>query len=425
MDLLKDIPQVLLDISLEIQKQGGQAYLVGGLVRDRLMGIWTSKDYDIEVHRIEADKLEELLKKYGKVSKVGKAFGILLMKIKGMQVDFSLPRSEVKTGSGHKGFEICTDPYLGFEKAAFRRDFTLNAIGLSVPQGEIEDPYSGVVDLKNKTLKHVSSAFGEDPLRALRAVQMIARFGLVVAPETVNICAEQDLSELAVERFDEEFKKLWLRSERPSLGLVWISKMELQRFFPELVCESEVVQQSLYVLVDKIAGLSKGLPDKERIVWAWSSLGAVIGADSLKSLLKRFTKDKKMIDSVMLRCGALNEIMSLQIETLADGEVRRLGIAYPINERLILAGAAYESMNGNWLEFKLGQAIVKKAKELGCFDKCPIAWVQGRDLMKLGMKPCKEMGVILKDIFEKQLDGDFLNVGEACAWIRVKYSDYL
>jgi tRNA nucleotidyltransferase (CCA-adding enzyme) len=254
---------------------------------------------------------------------------------------------------------------------------------------------------------------------------MVARFNLSVAPETVKICAEQDLSELAVERFDEEFKKLWLKSLKPSLGLRWISKMGLQRFFPEFICENKEAQESLYILADKIAALSQELPEKERTVWAWASLGSIIGLESLTSLLARFTKDKKMIDAVLLRRGALSEMESLDLDTLKEGQVRRLAISYPIQERILLARASFEALGGKWAEFELGQKIENDSKELKCYTECPVAWLQGRDLMKLGMKPSKEMGVILKAVFEKQLDGDFESMEAAKAWVTVEYKEMI
>ena len=99
-----------------------------------------------------------------------------------------MPRTEFKSGFGHRGFSVEIDPNLSFEKAACRRDFTINAMGLDPLNGKLEDPYEGKKDLDNKILRHVSPAFIEDPLRVLRGMQFAARFDLKAHPETIDIC---------------------------------------------------------------------------------------------------------------------------------------------------------------------------------------------------------------------------------------------
>ena len=106
------LPDKLIDIASKIQDLGGQATLVGGWVRDSLLGI-PSKDYDVEVSGINEDHLLGILEQFGKPNLVGKAFGVYHLRCGQLPMDFSFPRTEVKTGKGHKGFEIFPDPIIG------------------------------------------------------------------------------------------------------------------------------------------------------------------------------------------------------------------------------------------------------------------------------------------------------------------------
>ena len=140
--LRKRIPPRVLEIARAVADEGGACYLVGGWVRDAMLGI-PSKDVDVEVHRLPEERLERLLRRFGRPSSVGRSFGILLMKVDGEEVDFALPRVERKTGGTHRDFAVRTDPEMGFAAAAARRDFTINAMGLKLPELELCDPYGG------------------------------------------------------------------------------------------------------------------------------------------------------------------------------------------------------------------------------------------------------------------------------------------
>src|SRR5690606_12816221 len=122
--------------------------------------------------------------------------------------DVSLPRKESKTGTGHKGFDVSPDPYLSFEEATSRRDFTINSMLLDPITGELIDLHGGQKDLEAKFLRHTSSAFSEDPLRVLRAMQFVARFELTVAPQTIKLCASIEPEDLPRERIFAEWEKL-------------------------------------------------------------------------------------------------------------------------------------------------------------------------------------------------------------------------
>jgi len=106
---LSAIPQTVLDVVGEIGEQGGKAFLVGGSVRDMLLGKNPTKDLDIEVYGMQPDTIQEIAEKYGKVTDVGKSFGVLKFYDGKLEIDFSLPRKDSKVGDGHRGFAVDTD----------------------------------------------------------------------------------------------------------------------------------------------------------------------------------------------------------------------------------------------------------------------------------------------------------------------------
>lgn len=204
--------KLLKDIATKINEQGGRAFFVGGFVRDAFFGK-ESKDVDIEVFGLPTENLVRLLKSFGQVDEVGKSFGVIKVTIGDLDLDFSLPRREVKKGAGHTAFEVVPDHTMTIQDAVLRRDFTINAIMKDVLTGEIIDLVGGVEDIKNRILRHVSPAFAEDPLRVLRGFQFAARFRLNMAKETIELCRElkSEFDSLARERLFIEWEKFLVK----------------------------------------------------------------------------------------------------------------------------------------------------------------------------------------------------------------------
>ena len=220
------------EIAARVAEAGGRVYFVGGCVRDQLLQRET-KDIDIEVHGVSVEKLAEILDSIGERTEMGASFGIFGLKHTGL--DIALPRRERSTGCGHKDFAVSVDPFIGPEKAAERRDFTVNALMQDVLTGEILDFFGGREDLARRRIRHVNDrTFAEDPLRVFRAAQFAARFGFAVAEETTRICSTIDVSALAGERVIGELEKALLRAEHPSVFFEELRKMNrLSFWFPE------------------------------------------------------------------------------------------------------------------------------------------------------------------------------------------------
>ena len=136
-----------------------RAYLVGGCVRNSLLGI-AHKDFDLEVYGVDYETLARQLSAHGRVDLVGKSFGVIKFSgLSGGQWDFSLPRRDSKMSAGHKGFQIEVDPDIDPKVAASRRDFTINALYADPATGEVYDPFGGVDDLKDGVVRFIGALF--------------------------------------------------------------------------------------------------------------------------------------------------------------------------------------------------------------------------------------------------------------------------
>ncbi|MCC5795887.1 MAG: multifunctional CCA addition/repair protein [Methylophaga sp.] len=204
-------------------------YLVGGAVRDKLLGIDT-QDRDWVVVGSDAPTLMAMGFK-----PVGKDFPVFLHP--DTQEEYALARTERKSGHGYHGFVFHTAPDVTLEQDLARRDLTINAMA-QTESGDIIDPFGGQQDLQAGVLRHVSPAFKEDPVRVLRLARFAARFGFSVAPETRQLIQEMiisgELTHLVAERVWQELQ-LALMSDRPSLFFTCLREINaLAVLFPEV-----------------------------------------------------------------------------------------------------------------------------------------------------------------------------------------------
>ena len=207
-----------------------EMYVVGGAVRDSLLGL-APKDIDYVAVGTTPDTLIDL-----GFQQVGQDFPVFLHPKS--HVEVGLARTERKTQQGHTGFVVHADPSVTLETDLLRRDFTINAMAIS-RTGELIDPFGGQQDLNSRLLRHVSTAFSEDPLRILRGIRFLAqlgRFDFQLADETVHLMQSMadSLNELSVERVIVELDKT-LASERPEHGLSQLDRLKVTDMLaPEL-----------------------------------------------------------------------------------------------------------------------------------------------------------------------------------------------
>ncbi|MFO0764706.1 MAG: HD domain-containing protein [Patescibacteria group bacterium] len=276
---------------IKLIAQRAEAYLVGGYVRDALLGI-VSDDADLEVYHLPVEALQSLLEELfpGRVHLVGRQFGVFHIPCSNGTLDVALPRRESKTAPGHRGFEVTGDPNMTFEDAARRRDFTINAILQNPLTGELIDPYDGKTDLEARRLRVVSKeTFVEDPLRLYRAAQFVARFGLDVDGESLELLktmnANGSLDELPPERITDELKKLLL-SDKPSIGFELLKNIGvIGKYYPELAKLKDTPQDPEWhpegdvwihtmMVVDQAANIAtrENLNDEQRLLCVLGAL---------------------------------------------------------------------------------------------------------------------------------------------------------
>jgi tRNA nucleotidyltransferase (CCA-adding enzyme) len=438
--------EVAVAIARSVRDAGGRALIVGGWVRDRLTGR-TSKDVDLEVYGVPAPRLRELLAAFGSVNAVGESFTVY--KVAG--IDVALPRRESKTGRGHRGFEVTGDPDLSIEEAARRRDFTINAIAWDPLTGEYIDPFDGRRDLEARVLRAVDpGTFGDDSLRVLRAVQFAARFELSLEPGTREICGRLPLDDLPPERIWGEIEKLLLHAARPSRG--WDLALELGvigRLFPELQalvgCPQEPEwhpEGDVWVHTLMVVDQSRTrIDDLERPQQIAVMLGAVCH-DLGKPPTTAFVDGRiRSIDHEQAGVAPATAILDrLNVQTVNGYDVRRqvLGIVAhhlkpgmfrqsptPVSDgafrRLaqkvdleLLARVAKSDCLGRGPGFDCSAMdwFLERARELGVQHAPPEPLVKGRHLLALGLTPGPRVGEVLRQIYEKQLDGSITTLDQ-------------
>ena len=244
-NLAKNDKKMAHRIAEIVNSRGGKVYYVGGYVRDKILGR-ANKDIDIEVYGVTPEELKDIVSSLGTLKTQGASFGVY--NLKGYDIDIAQPRKETTTGRGHKDFEVFVDPFISEDKAARRRDFTMNAMMQNVLTGEIVDPFGGQEDLKKGLIRHVDdTTFVEDPLRVFRAAQFAARFNFDIAPETLALMKTMDVTTLPKERVYGEMQKALLKAEKPSKFFEVLRDADLlSDWFPELERLIGCEQDSFY-----------------------------------------------------------------------------------------------------------------------------------------------------------------------------------
>ena len=441
-----DIPKVLEDILNDLQELGAKPILVGGCVRDHFLNI-PVKDYDVEIFGIDSyETIENSLKKFGSVKLVGKSFGILTLKVDSYDFDFALPRTEKKTGNTHQDFEVTTNANLSFEQAAIRRDFTINAIGYDFLKKEFLDPFNGINDLEKKLIKHIDdTTFIEDSLRVYRAVGFASRFNFKIEEKTKELCKQiissDALEYLPKERIFEELKKLFLKSEKPSIGFELIRQLGILKYFPELKALIGCIQDKEYhpegdvwihtmMCLDELAKIIRveKIEDEYKKLYLFygilchdlgkpfctqeingkitSHKHEVLVIEPTISFLSKLTNEKKIIEIVCSLVKSHLAPFQLYLAESSLKAIKRLSLKVNIEDLclLCLADCLGRDIPEKDKCYKATTWLLEKAKELEIHNEPIKALVQGRDLIELGFKPSKEFKEILDFAFDLQLD---------------------
>ncbi|MDQ3804737.1 MAG: HD domain-containing protein [Acidobacteriota bacterium] len=454
------IPEKILKLARAVRDAGGRALMVGGCVRDRLMGR-AAKDWDVEVYGVEPAALRALLDRMGRVNVVGEAFTVYKL---GHDLDVSLPRRERKAGRGHRGFVIEGDPSMSVAEAARRRDFTVNAVLEDPLTGELLDPFGGRADLERKLLRAVApETFVEDSLRVLRAAQFAARFEFDIEPQTAELCRAIDLTDLPAERVWGELEKILLVARRPSIGFQWLDRLGvIEKLFPELHAlkgvaqepewhpEGEVFQHTLLVC-DRARELIDDLDYARRVAVMLAALCHDLGKPSTTAFvegrirsrgheeagvapthafldrLKIFTLDgydvRAQVVALVRDHLKPGEFYRLRDE-ISDGAFRRL--ARRCELELLYRVARADSLGRNapwvprerWYTAEAQEWFIRRARALAVARKPPAPLLMGRHLLEMGLAPSPLFKKILDAVYELQLDGRVRDLAGARAAAR-------
>lgn len=451
-------PPAELQKLLSATPELARAFLVGGCVRDALLGL-TVKDFDLEVFGVSYERLAKALRRWGRVDYVGQSFGVVKLTTgSGLAYDFAIPRRDRKVAVGHKGFEVEFDADITPQEAASRRDFTLNALMFDPRRGEVLDFFGGQTDLRDRVLRHTSDAFAEDPLRVLRGMQFASRFNLRAAPETIALCRsiKASFGELAVERVGEEWFKWAAKSVVPSVGLRFLADTEWLEHFPELAALRGTPQEpewhpegDVFTHTGHCCDALVKLPqwqaadEASRIAWMLAVLAHDFGKPAVTHEALRDGRMRivspgheqggvepalKFLERIHAPHAIRDRVPPLVANHLAhmqpvtDRGVRRL--AKRLEPETISGLCVIVTADHNGRPPKPScvpegvKALLAKAEELRVQDSAPKPILQGRHLIAAGMNPGKEFKAILHDAFEAQLEGQFGDLEGAEAWLR-------
>lgn len=379
-----EIPKLLVLILTKLQESGYKPYLVGGCVRDFFLNK-QNKDFDIEIFNLDSlENIVPILENFGKLNSVGKSFGVLKLHTKELEFDFSLPRTEEKTGKTHKDFLVKTNSKLSFFEAAKRRDFTINAIYYDYFSNSFIDPFFGIDDLKDRKIKHIDDkTFVEDSLRVYRAIGFASRFDFEIDLKTkelcLNIIKNGELNILPKERVFEELRKLFLKSLKPSIGLKLFDYFQI----------FSINFESSYKAVDNFAKdlKDKNLKDFRKLYLFFTIFLKNLDEKKILKFLEKITNDKKFIENILL--------LSENSTNFDEKELKKLSLILNL-EDLILVEKALEKENILKIE--------NLAKDLNIFDKALKIEVLGKDLINLGFKESREFKEILDFALNLQIE---------------------
>jgi tRNA nucleotidyltransferase (CCA-adding enzyme) len=463
------VSSVALDIRLSewcvmilgnLKATGARGLLVGGCVRD---GGHDVKDIDIEVYGMTFDELQRHLSFYGKADIVGKSFGtIKFTDADGCDYDFALPRSESKTGVGHKDFEVTVDSEMSPRQASARRDFTINSMLYDPLTQELFDYHGGRRDLEAGVLRATSEAFQEDALRVLRGMQLACRFGLALDSDTARMCRDMKpgYAALAKERICEEWMKWATKSKHPGLLFPYLEQAGWIDFFPEVKALLGVPQEYTWhpegdvgthtmLVVDEAAVIADrdGLTGDDRAVLLFAALCHDFAKPETTERKEvrgemRWTAHghekaggphaKAFLDRIGVKAEIAEKVVPLVENHLAHASFDEPNVARRVVRRLAerLYPASIEMLVRVMEADHSGRTPLPKGVPEEALRMLALAQdnsVEARPMMPLVLgrhvlpyysgKPGVHIGVVTKAAKEAQTNGDFSTEEEARAWL--------
>ena len=440
--MTKNIHPILKEIASFFNDSGKELYLVGGAVRDMLMGK-KIHDWDLATNALP-DETTDIIKRIGgKVIPTGIKHGTVTVFYKKQSAEITTFRTESGYSDGRRPDQVTYAA--GIEEDLSRRDFTMNAIALRLPAGNTVDPFNGEKDIKAKIIRCVGDAgerFNEDGLRPLRAVRFAAQLGFEIEKKTLGavngalcVCAK-----VSQERARDEIDKI-LGSAVPSVGLRLMEKTGLLKLLlPELEACRGIEQKGFhqfdvldhsYLACDYAA--ANGFSNEVRLSALFHDIGKPCVRDIDKSGVYTFYRHEEvsanMSRAILSRlrypntiadkaCHLIKEHMFLYTDEWTDSAVRRF-IARVGEDNLDdicrLRRADIYGFSGKTPDYRSIEQLVKRVNKFltdsRAFKIKDLA-VSGNDLITVGIPSGKMMGVILKELLETVLDDPAQNTRE-------------
>jgi len=374
-----------------LQKQGGEVFLVGGIVRDHFLGI-KSKDIDLVVRNHDIDHIMSVLKDFGKLTEttVADKMGILKFVPHDIkldeEIDIALPRTErlmtkeemkaENVTNAHNAFMVNSDPLLPITMDLERRDFTINSMAINLADMSLIDPFNGSSDILDKVIKHTNDqAFSDDPLRMFRAVQFTSRFkGFGIHADTMKLIAKKADSAKTIsgERVHAELLKIFNKGDILK-GLRALQETKLHSvLFPDV-----------WFGYDSIATMAD---------FFFHICG---NSANFKKVLKGDTKTAKGIDAITkIKAFTLSHTATSTVESKLDSRLVLFN-AMKLSTCILHSGKVSHAIKLAQADFKIGK-LPKSTKELS---------ISGKDLMAAGIPQGQQIGQALDLAIELVLGG--------------------
>jgi len=440
------IHPVLKEAAALFNERGRELCLVGGAVRDMLRGK-KAQDWDLATDAPPEEVMDIFrnAKTRGKVIPTGIKHGTVTVLYKGSNMEITTYRTEAGYTDGRRPDKVRYAASI--EEDLSRRDFTMNAVALRLPSGKKIDPYEGEKDIKAGIIRCVgdpAARFAEDGLRPLRAVRFAAQLSAAIDPLTMSAIPNvlETCAKVSAERVRDEIEKI-IASDKPSRAFLLMEQTGLLRLFlPELACCRGIEQKGYHrfdVLEHSLLACDyaaeKQYPHEVRIAALLHDIGKaptrkldgqgephwtfyrheLESAKMARSILVRLRCPNAQIDSV---CHLVKEHMFHYTDDWSDAAVRRfiarvgvenLANIYRLRRADAFAAAAVEAPPNFLLGLEdRADKILNEKQALSLKDLA----VNGKDLIDMGIKPGKAIGVILGELLETVLNDPAQNTRE-------------
>jgi tRNA nucleotidyltransferase (CCA-adding enzyme) len=441
-------------IAAAVKMEFGRALIVGGWVRDHLMHKHhASPDIDIEVYGLTMDQLYVVMDRLElRYDAVGAAFGIL--KLKDYDIDVSLPRRENRVGVKHTDFECTFDLDIKPEEAAARRDFTINSMYWDPMSKQLGDPFNGIADLGDGILRMTNAEkFGEDPLRVLRAMQFIGRFGFRADSELIEQSKQlmPQFESLSKERVYEEWKKLILKGIYFEDALHFLWQSDWITCFPELwglvnleqepewhpegdafthTCHCMNAFGRLHIMGPNYGTVAQ---DFDKLVVGFGVLlhdvgkptttetgedGKIrslrhdkVGVPVAEAFMRRITDWEELIQAVLPMVGEHMFTCNFNKQQMTRRGIRRLARrCYSIDLLCYVIQCDKEGRPPMIPDLSDVGDLRAKAQEYDVYASPPVPIMMGRHLIEMGLEPGPQFGYILNQCQVAEDDGVITDV---------------